>query len=101
MNRVINIIKQWGFQEGVDGHYYKFITPDSRVSFDITEDVVIITFRIITGGDGNERNRVEGRTVLLSCRIDAISTILALKGILKDTIIRLIIDAHNEYLFNE
>lgn len=101
MNRVVNIIKQWGVQEGVDGHYYKFITPDSRVSFDITEEVAIITFRIITGGDGNERNRVEGRTVLPSCRIDIISTILALKGILKDIIIRLIIDAHNEYLFNE
>lgn len=101
MNRVVNIIKQWGFQEGVNGHYYKFITPDSRVSFDITEEYVIIAFRVIAGGGGNKRERLEGRTELSRDGIDVISTILALEGILKDAITRLIIDVHNQYLFNE
>lgn len=91
MNRVVKIIKQWGFLEGAGGHYYKFISPDSRVSFNITEEAAIITFRVITGCYGDERNRVEGRTVLSSCRIDSISSISTLKALLKDIIIRHII----------
>lgn len=97
MEKVKEIIKEWGFKEGTKGHYYKFVTPDSCVSIDFTEDEFTITFKALCGAANEELTKV-GESLKLR-RMDANED--TIRGIIKWYILKLTTDVHNKYLFNE
>ena len=98
MERVIEIIKEWGFKEGTKGHYYKFVTPDSIATFDVIEAGVIITFKAFCGEQNKELQKAKIRHIISK---DIIEHTLSLENLLKDKIRKLVISIHNKYLFNE
>lgn len=100
MERVIEIIKEWGFKSGIKGHYYKFVTPDSYVRFYFEEDYVTITFIAFCGTRNEELTKVEGSHKMDKTRISESDDDI-IKLIIKGIIWRLAIDVHGKYLFNE
>lgn len=97
MERVIEIIKEWGFKEGTKGHYYKFVTPDSYVVFYFTEDDMTITFMARCGKQNKERINVE-KSYKMSYLYESKDAIeFTIKGI----ILRLAMSVHRKYIFNE
>lgn len=97
MKKLIEILKEWGFQEGRKGHYFKFVTLDSCVSFDITEDTATLNFKALCGAD-NEKLTKSWKIMEIP-RLDAEKS--TIKSIIKGYILNLIIDVHKEYLFYE
>lgn len=97
MNRIIDILKQWHFQEKSEGHWHKFITPDSYVVFEITEKAVVVTFTVLFGGE----EKCQEREVLYMFRLEVISTMAGLRGVLKYTIIKLVTSVYGRCLFGE
>lgn len=101
MKRIIDILSQWHFQEKSEGHWYKFITPDSYVSFIIKEDNVRIVHRVLCGNVNEERIKFQTTYTQDMDKLRIISTMFGLKEFLKHTIIDLVTDLHYEYLFKE
>ena len=99
MERVIEIIEEWGFKEGTKGHYYKFVTPDSYVVFYFTEDDMTITFMARCGKQNKERINVEESCKMSKSHIIA-SSKDGLKFFIKGEILRLAVSAHRKYIFN-
>lgn len=97
MERVIEIIEEWGFKEGTKGHYYKFVTPDSYVVFYFTEDDMTITFMARCGKQNKERINVE-KSYKMSYLYASKDTI---KSTIKGIILRLAMSVHRKYIFNE
>ena len=97
MERVIEIIKEWGFKSGTKAHYYKFVTPDSLVSIDFTEDEFTITFKALCGAANEELTRMK-ESLKLS-KMDANKD--TIRGIIKWYILKLTTDVHRKYIFNE
>lgn len=97
MERVIEIIKEWGFKSGTKAHYYKFVTPDSYVRFYFEEDYLTITFIAFCGTRNEELTKVveSHKMSYLYESKDAIE--FTIKGI----ILRLAMSVHKKYLFNE
>ena len=97
MERVIEIIKEWGFKSETKGHYYKFVTPDSCVSIDFTEDEFTITFKALCGAANEELTKMKESWKLrkMNASKDPI------RSIIKGCILKLTTDLHNKYLFNE
>lgn len=97
MKRIIDILKQWHFQEKSEGHWHRFITPDSYVVFEITEKAVVVTFTVLFG----DEEKCQEREVLYMSRLGVIFTMLDLKGVLKYTIIKLVTSVYGRCLFGE
>lgn len=100
MERVIEIIKEWGFKSGTKGHYYKFVTPDSYVRFLFEEDYLTITFIAFCGTRNEELTKVEESCKMSKSHIIA-SSKDGLKFFIKGEILRLAVSAHRKYIFNE
>lgn len=97
MKRIIDILKQWHFQEKSEGHWHKFITPNSYIVFEITERSVVVTFTALCG----DKEKCQEREVLYMSRLGVIFTMLDLKEVLKYTIIKLVTSVYGRYLFSE
>lgn len=97
MERVIEIIKEWGFKEGTKGYYYKFVTPDSCVSIDFTEDEFTITFKALCGAANEELTKTKESWRLK--KMDASKD--PIRNIIKGCILKLTTEVHKKYLFNE
>lgn len=97
MERVIEIIEEWGFKSGTKGHYYKFVTPDSYIRFYFEEDYVTITFIAFCGTRNEELTKVTESWKIN--KLDANKE--TIKDIIKGAILRLAINVHRKYIFNE
>lgn len=97
MKKLIEILKEWGFQEGIKGHFFKFVTPDSCVSFDITEDNATLNFKALCGAADEELTKL--KVSMKIPRLDAEKN--AIKSVIKGYILKLVTATHDTYLFNE
>lgn len=97
MERIIEIIKEWGFKEGTKVHYYKFVTPDSYVRFYFEEDYVTIAFKAHCGTRNEELTKVEESYKMRYLYASKDEIEFTIKGI----ILRLVMSVHKKYLFNE
>lgn len=101
MERVIEIIKEWGFKEGTKGHYYKFVTNDSIIVFDFEEDYVTIKFRAFCGTANEERTKVEESYKIMDKPLISECSKDGLKFFIKREILSLAMNVHSKYIFNE
>lgn len=97
MERIIEIIKEWGFKSGTKVHYYKYVTPDSIVTFLFEADYVTITFKAHCGTRNEELTKVEESHKMRYLDASKSTIECTIKGI----ILRLAIRVHGKYLFNE
>ena len=100
MEKVKEIIKEWGFKEGTKGHYYKFVTPDSYIIFYFEEDYLTITFIAFCGTRNEELTKVEESYKMYKSHISE-SSKDGLKFFIKGEILRLAVNVHRKYIFNE
>ena len=100
MEKVKEIIKEWGFKEGSKDFYYKFVTPDSYVRFYFEEDYITITFIAFCGTRNEELTKVEESHKMDKIHIRESDDDI-IKLLIKGIIWRLTIDVHGKYLFNE
>ena len=97
MERIIEVIKEWGFKEGTKDFYYKFVTPDSIVTFLFEEDYVTIALKAHCGTRNEELTKVE-ESYKMNYLYESKD---AIKFTIKGIILRLAMSVHNKYLFNE
>lgn len=100
MERVIEIIEEWGFKSGTKAHYYKFVTPDSYIRFLFEEDYFTMTFIAFCGTRNEELTKVEESYKMYKKRISE-SSKDGLKLFIKGEILRLAKSVHRKYIFNE
>lgn len=96
MDKIKEIIGNWGFQEGVKGYWYKFITTDSSVTFEFRENTVTITFKMLCGTGDEELIPIETGTIISK---DMIEHSPVIGAYLKDTIMKTITNAHKKALW--
>lgn len=100
MERIKEIIKEWGFKEGSKDFYYKSVTPDSIVTFLFEADYVTIAFKAHCGTINEELTKVEYSYKMYKTRISE-SSKGGFKFFIKEEILRLAMSVHRKYLFNE
>lgn len=99
MERVIEIIEEWGFKSGTKAHYYKFVTPDSYIRFYFEEDYLTITFIAFCGTSNEELTKVAESHKMSKSHINASKE--TIKSIIKGAILSLAMNVHRKYIFNE